>query len=310
MADSATRVGQDTSVAEPPPPRSRRRANLLLVLAAIVALGAAGYGFYWFTTASHFVSTDNAYVGADTAEVTPLVGAPVQNVLVRATQAVRAGDVLVELDPSDARLDVLQARADLARAQSDAARASVDLSRRRALAPGGAVSADELSTAQNAYTAANAALAAAQARLETAELTLTRMTIRAPIDGIISDKHVQIGQRVAAGERLMMIAPISQAYVDANFKEGQLRNVAIGQPVTLHSDLYGGGVTFHGRVAGLAGGTGSAFSLIPAQNASGNWIKVVQRVPVRITLNPDELRVHPLRIGMSMDARIDVSGAR
>lgn len=302
MADSATRVAPDTEA----PAKKGTRARLLLVLAMIVILGAIGYGAYWYTYASRFVSTDNAYVGADTAQVTPLVSAPVARVLVSETQHVNAGDVLVELDASDAQLAVAEANAELARAQSDFARARVDLTRRSALAPGGAVSADELSAAQNAYTAANAAVQAAQARVQAAQLTLTRMTIRAPIAGIVSDKNVEVGQRVDAGAHLMVIAPVANAFVDANFKEGQLRNVAVGQPVTLHSDLYGDRVIYHGRVAGLAGGTGSAFSLIPAQNASGNWIKVVQRVPVRVTLDPHELQAHPLRVGMSMTATIEV----
>lgn len=140
-------------------------------------------------------------------------------------------------------------------------------------------------------------------------MALARTTIRAPIAGVVTQRSVQVGQRVAAGVPLMIIAPIAQAYVDANFKEIQLRRVAVGQPVTLHADLYGDGVTYHGVVAGLGGGTGAAFSLIPAQNASGNWIKVVQRVPVRIRLDPRELQAHPLRVGLSMTASIDVSGA-
>jgi len=306
----------DTETQHAPPqseertPAQKRRGQLLLALTAVVVLGLAGYGVYWYTYASHYVSTDNAYVGAETAEVTPLVSAPVARVLVSETQSVNAGDVLIELDASDATLALTQARAELARAQSDYSRARVDLTRRRALAPGGAVSADELTTAQNAFSASSAAVEAAQARVDSAALTLTRMTIRAPIAGVISDKNVQVGQRVEAGAHLMVIAPIADAYVDANFKEGQLRRVAMGQPVELRSDLYGDRVVYHGRVAGLSGGTGSAFSLIPAQNASGNWIKVVQRVPVRVTLDPAELRAHPLRVGMSMTATINVSGRR
>jgi membrane fusion protein (multidrug efflux system) len=121
---------------------------------------------------------------------------------------------------------------------------------------------------------------------------------------------VQVGQRVAAGSPVMTIVPVGNVYVDANFKEGQLSEVRPGQPATLTSDLYGGDVVFHGRVIGFAGGTGSAFALIPAQNATGNWIKVVQRLPVRIALDPKELASHPLRVGLSMEAKIDVSGAR
>lgn len=309
MADTATRPAE-TDAPPPPAPAKTRRNSMLLGLAAIVVLSLVGYGVYWFAHASRFQSTDNAYVGADTAQVTPLVSAPVARVLVGETQTVEAGDVLVELDPADARLALAEARAQMAQARSDHTRAQVDLSRRRALAPGGAVSGDELTSAQNAFAASGAAVEAARARLETAQLALSRMTIRAPVAGIVSDKNVHVGQRVEAGAPLMMIAPVADAYVDANFKENQLRDVAIGQPVTLHADIYGDKITYHGRVAGLAGGTGSAFSLIPAQNASGNWIKVIQRVPVRITLDPAELKEHPLRVGMSMTAKIDVSGAR
>ena len=310
MADSATRAVEAPIVVTTPPAPKNPRGRLLMILGAIVALGIVSYGVYFFTYASHFVSTDNAYVGADTAAITPLVSAPVARVLVGETQLVAAGDVLVELDNADARLAVAQARAEVARANADFTRARLDLSRRQELSAGGAVSGDELSTAQNAYSTAQAARAAAQAQLEVAQLELSRMTIRSPVAGIVSDKNVQIGQRVEAGRPLMVIAPIDNAFVDANFKETQLRRVVIGQPVTLHADLYGDHVTYHGQVAGLSGGTGAAFSLIPAQNASGNWIKVSQRVPVRVTLDPAELAAHPLRVGMSMDARIDLRGAR
>ncbi|MDX2274450.1 MAG: efflux RND transporter periplasmic adaptor subunit [Hyphomonadaceae bacterium] len=307
MADSATRT-VEPDLAAPPlqTPAQQRRNLLLMILAGVVALGIVVYSIYWLTYASHFVSTDNAYVGANSAQITPLVSAPVLAVHVSETQTVHAGDVLVELDPADARLDLAQARAELARAQADYSRARVDLGRRRALAPGGAVSGDELTDAQNAYTASSATVQAARARVEAAQLALTRTTIRAPIDGVVSNKNVDVGQRVAAGAPLMVIAPIDNAYVDANFKEPQLRGIEIGQPVRLTSDVYGGDVVFHGRVAGVSGGTGSAFSVIPAQNASGNWIKVVQRVPVRITLDPAELRDHPLRLGMSMSATVDL----
>jgi len=148
---------------------------------------------------------------------------------------------------------------------------------------------------------------AAKAQLDGAELALTRTTILAPIDGVVTNNRAQVGQRVEPGGVLMSIAPLSQAYVDANFKESQLRRMRTGQQVTLTSDLYGGGVTFHGTIAGLGGATGSSQAVIPAQNATGNWIKVVQRVPVRIHLRPDELAAHPLRVGLSMQASVDVS---
>ncbi|HZG31798.1 MAG TPA: HlyD family efflux transporter periplasmic adaptor subunit, partial [Sphingopyxis sp.] len=151
-------------------------------------------------------------------------------------------------------------------------------------------------------------IAAAQARLEKAQLDLARTVIRAPVDGIVTNKQVQVGQRIAAGAPIMTIVPIDTAYVDANYKESQFGKIRIGQPVELVSDYYGDDVVYRGKVVGIAGGTGAAFSLIPAQNATGNWVKVVQRLPVRIALDPQELKAHPLRVGLSMEATIDTRG--
>ncbi|MGH8257386.1 MAG: HlyD family efflux transporter periplasmic adaptor subunit, partial [Steroidobacteraceae bacterium] len=137
-------------------------------------------------------------------------------------------------------------------------------------------------------------------------LALRRTQLRAPVGGVIDKRSVQVGQRVAPGAPLMVVVPLTRVWVDANFKEAQLRDMRVGQPVTLHSDLYGGSVAFHGKLAGMAAGSGSAFALLPAQNASGNWIKIVQRVPVRIALDADDLRTHPLRVGLSMAVRVDV----
>ncbi len=382
MADSAPTLAAAAQTGAASDPKARRN-RLLTLLGGGVAAGVVVYGLYWLLVASHYVSTDNAYVGADTAQVTPLVGGPVAKVLVAETQTVKAGQPLVVLDDSDARIAVAEAQADLGRAerrvkgyfasdsalagqveardadiaradanivaaQADLERARTDLTRRQNLAASGAVSGDELTTAQNRFSTAQAALtaaraakvqavanrgaavgsrevntvliagtpaeqnpevAAARARLDAAQLALSRTVIRAPIDGVVSKKSVQVGQQVQVGAPLMAVVPTSDAYVDANFKEVQLKKVAIGQSVTLTSDLYGGGVKFHGVVKGLSGGTGSAFSLIPAQNASGHWIKVVQRQPVRIQLDPKELQQHPLRVGLSMKASIDVAKA-
>ncbi|WP_296599283.1 HlyD family efflux transporter periplasmic adaptor subunit [Phenylobacterium sp.] len=230
--------------------------------------------------------------------------------------------------------------ADIARAQAELRRAEVEYGRRKGLAGQGAVSGDELTAAETSLTTARAALtqaranataarqqqraanvliegrdvagnpevAAARARLAQAELDLARTVIRSPTDGVVTRNTVEVGQRVQPGAALMTVVPIQRAYVDANFKEGQLRKVKVGQPVTLTSDLYGSRVKFHGRVQGFSGGTGSAFAVIPAQNATGNWIKVVQRVPVRIALDPKELAEHPLRVGLSMTAEIDIGG--
>ena len=202
---------------------------------------------------------------------------------------------------------------------------------RAALAATGAVSGDELTTARNGLDTAQATLdqarqqlaaqkamvasgntesnpeiQAARVALDRAQLDLDRTVIRAPINGIVAQNTAQIGQRVQAGASLMTVAPVGEAYVNANFKESQLAYIHPGQDVTLTSDLYGSDVVFHGHVVGLGGGAGSAFATIPAQNATGNWIKVVQRLPVRIELDPKELAQHPLRVGLSMQATIDV----
>jgi membrane fusion protein (multidrug efflux system) len=214
------------------------------------------------------------------------------------------------------------------------ARTQEDFERRQRLAASGAFSLEQLSTAHtNAQTAeanltaAREALAsqselikgvsvanhpetlAARAALDKARLDLSRTVIRAPIDGIVAQRKGQVGQMVQPGQTLMTVTPVADAYVDANFKEGQLDKVHVGQSVTLTSDLYGRKVTFHGQVAGLGGGTGSAFAVIPAQNATGNWIKVVQRLPVRVSLDRQELTSHPLRVGLSMTATIDTAKA-
>jgi membrane fusion protein (multidrug efflux system) len=242
--------------------------------------------------------------------------------------------------------DIASATAKVASAKADFERARIDLRRRQALAESGAVSGDELTQAENAYATAKANLEsaaaahaetlaqrtaaqgqqsvnkalfegvsagenpevlAARAKVDQAQLNLERTRIVAPVDGIIAKNAVQVGQQVTPGQQLMAIVPINSVYVDANYKEAQLRKVHIGQRAELTADLYGGGVKYHGKVIGLGGGTGAAFSLIPAQNATGNWIKVVQRLPVRIALDPAELERHPLRVGLSMNAVIDTS---
>jgi membrane fusion protein (multidrug efflux system) len=145
----------------------------------------------------------------------------------------------------------------------------------------------------------------AGAKLGEAYLAASRATLVAPVTGYVAKRSVQLGQQVAPGAPLLAIVPLGEVWVDANFKETQLQHVRIGQPVTLTADLYGGAVTYHGSVIGLAPGTGSAFALLPPQNATGNWIKIVQRLPVRIRLDPRELAAHPLRVGLSMNVSID-----
>jgi membrane fusion protein (multidrug efflux system) len=146
---------------------------------------------------------------------------------------------------------------------------------------------------------------AAEARVAAAQLALERTVIRAPITGVVTNRNVQVGQRLQMGTPIMTLVPLDAVFVDANYKESQLRKVRPGQKVELTSDFYGSGVVFHGTVKGFAGGTGAAFALIPAQNATGNWVKVVQRLPVRIALDQADIKAHPLRVGLSMNVVID-----
>lgn len=283
------------------------RKKAFTILAAVVATVAVGYSAYWFLIGSKYVSTDNAYVDAEIAQVTPTVNGIVAEILVNDTQTVKPGDILVKLDNTDATLALSQAEAQLQTAQTALDRAQVDLNRRVKLANTGAVSAEELTTARSDVMTAEAGVTSAEAMRNQAAVDLSRTTVVAPIEGIIARRNVQLGQRVQAGTPMMSVVPLDKVYVNANFKEVQLTRVKVGQPVELKADIYGGGVTYHGVVEGVAGGTGAAFSAIPAQNATGNWIKVVQRLPVRIRLDPKELASHPLQVGLSMDATIDIS---
>jgi len=251
-------------------------------------------------------------------------------------------DAKIALEQADAKLaktvrDVrglfattAQLKANVDVRNADVARATEDLARRQRLASAGAVSGEELQHARDALTSAKAALAAAQqelaanqarvdrttvenhpdvraaaAQVHDAYLDVARTTLPAPVSGYVAKRSVQLGQRVAPGAPLMAIVPLDEVWVDANFKEPQLATMRIGQPAMLTADLYGGKVRYHGTVVGFGAGTGSAFALLPAQNATGNWIKIVQRVPVRIALDQKELDAHPLQVGLSMQVEVD-----
>ncbi|HEF5873373.1 TPA: EmrA/EmrK family multidrug efflux transporter periplasmic adaptor subunit [Burkholderia cenocepacia] len=228
-----------------------------------------------------------------------------------------------------------QYRAQVALRQSDLSKAQDDLRRRLAVAQTGAVSQEEISHARDAVKAAQASLDAAQqqlasnraltanttiashpnvmaaaAKVRDAYLANARNVLPAPVTGYVAKRSVQVGQRVSPGNPLMSVVPLNAVWVDANFKEVQLKHMRIGQPVEMTADIYGSSVTYHGKVVGFSAGTGSAFSLLPAQNATGNWIKVVQRLPVRIELDPKELDKHPLRIGLSMQVDVDIKDER
>jgi membrane fusion protein, multidrug efflux system len=245
--------------------------------------------------------------------------------------------------------EIRSASADLVRARATLEKAALDEKRRRNLIDGGAVSAQDLTNAETQLRDARAAVEqaearvrvakaaqaaaegaeqanlalivgttvetnpevqAAAARLQQARINLARTVIRAPVAGIVTQRATDVGQHVQAGTRLMSIVPIDEIHVDANFKEGELRDVQLGQRVRLTSDLYGNDVVYDGLVEGFAGGSGSAFAAIPAQNATGNWIKVVQRVPVRVQLDPRQLAKHPLRVGLSMNVTVDLTSGR
>lgn len=311
---------QSTTMDNLEPDNRKRRRRLFAMFGVAIAVVGGGYGAYWYLYGSHYVSTDNAYVAADTALVTAEIGGLVSEVRVVDTQQVRKGEVLVVIDPTDANLALRQAEAERARveaqlvaARSDAERAAIDLKRREALAGSGAISGDELTHVKNRYNSAQAALeaaraarAAAQALFEKAQIDMGRTTILSPIDGVVARRQVQLGQRVQPSMPLLSVVPVHEVYVNANFKEVQLKEVRSGQFVELVSDLYGSDVVFHGIVDDFSAGTGAAFALIPAQNATGNWIKVVQRLPVRVRLDPKELEAHPLRVGLSMTAKVDL----
>jgi len=241
--------------------------------------------------------------------------------------------------------EIATARSDLTRATASYEKAVIDERRRQNLVAEGAVSKEELTNAQTQLREARAALKQAQSRVRAAEaareaasgartansalisdttvednpavlaakakldqarVNLERTVLCSPFDGIIAQRSVEIGQQVQAGMRLMTVVPIDRIYVDANFKESQLQKVRPGQQVELVSDLYGSDVVYTGHVEGFAGGSGSAFAAIPAQNATGNWIKVVQRLPVRIQMDSEQLKQHPLRVGLSMEATVDL----
>ncbi|WP_106476998.1 efflux RND transporter periplasmic adaptor subunit [Phytohalomonas tamaricis] len=227
--------------------------------------------------------------------------------------------------------NVDQYKAEVETRKVDVQRAQADYDRRRKLADKGAISQEELIHARETLLSAKSALIGAEQQLNTslaltdntevashpqvmaaaaqvrqAYLDQVRSTIVAPVSGYVAQRSVQVGQRVASGTTLMAVVPLDQVWVDANFKETQLGSMRIGQPVTLVSDLYGDDVTYHGTIENLGVGTGSAFSALPAQNATGNWIKIVQRLPVRIQLDPQELEAYPLRIGLSMTVDVDL----
>jgi membrane fusion protein (multidrug efflux system) len=332
-------------------PNSNRRL-WFIILGAAVLVAAVAYGLYWLLYSRYFESTDDAYVAGNVVTITSKENATVLALHADNTQTVTRGQLLIEMDPAIAAVNLQAAQANLARvvrsvrgtfSRSDAGNAQLNQARvalaqaqgdyqRRLKAFGTeSVSGEELAHAKDAVAAAQAAVStaqggleqtnsaiagtdiahnpdvlAAEAQLRAAAIAYGHMRIIAPLDGVVAQRTVQAGQQVAAGTPLMAVVPLSNVWIDANFKEVQLSRMRVGQPVTVTADIYGGGVTYHGHIEGLGAGSGSAFALLPPQNASGNWIKIVQRVPVRIALDPKELKDHPLRVGLSVGVEADV----
>jgi len=330
----------------------RQRRFWFIILGAVVLIGAIAYGVYWLLYLRYFESTDDAYVAGNVVTITSKENATVLALHADNTQTVKQGQLLVEMDPAVATVNLQATEANLARvvrtvraqfsrtdasdaelnqARVNLAQAQGDYERRQKAFSTESVSAEELAHARDAVAAAQAAVRtaegslhqsratiegadiahnpdvlAAEAQLRAAAIVYGHMRIIAPLDGVIAQRTVQAGQQVAAGTPLMAVVPLSSVWIDANFKEVQLARMRVGQPVTVKADIYGGGVTYHGHIEGLGAGSGSAFALLPPQNASGNWIKIVQRVPVRVALDPDDLRDHPLRVGLSVTVDADV----
>lgn len=298
---------------------------------------------YWFLMSSHYEHTENAYVSAPQLQIVSQVEGTVSSVLVAETQSVKPGELLIQIDTTEAKIASEMADADLVKAirsvrsaisqakqrQQEYDRAKADYSRRASLKGPAAFSTEELSHAKTQLDVAEAAykqaienadgrlkleeakehpdVLRAQAAAKRSFIALQRAEVKSPVNAIIARRTAQVGQRVSPGVPLATLIIGDSMWVDANFKEDQLAKMRIGQPAELKADIYGSRVTFKGKVAGFSPGTGSSLALLPAQNATGNWVKVVQRLPVRIQIDAEQLKKHPLRVGLTMSVEIDTS---
>jgi len=332
-------------------PKARRKKVIILsAIAAVFVLAGLAWLLLYIFVFSQRETTDDAYVKGDMVTISSRIAGTVVEVAVEETDRVHQGQVLVKLDPVDARVALMNAEGQLAQAvreaqarmqqanQADAAipqrraqyeQARDEYNRRHPLLERRAVSAEEVDTGKRQMQQALAALQAAEreaaaahaqvdgttvedfpaviqarAQFRNAWVNNGRNAIVSPIEGYAARRQVQVGQRIQPGQDLLTVVPLSDLWVDANFKETQLEHIRIGQPVKITTDMYSD-IEYRGTVVGLNAGTGSAFSLLPAENATGNWIKVVQRLPVRVAINADDLRKHPLRIGLSTYVNVD-----
>ena len=333
--------------------KSQQRKKGLSIFILLLLLIAIGSAAYWFFFIKGFEETEDAYVSGNQVMVSAQVAGNISKINVDNMDPVQAGDVLLELDDTNAKLSFEQAKSNLANAvrqvsqlnytvkqlksavranEITLAQAQGNLNRRVQLVKDGAIDKESFQHAKEAVELAKANLTTSQnqlganqallldgplseqpqiqsavSNLKQAWLNLERTKIRSPIKGYVARRNAQVGQAVSVGGALMAVVTTDQMWLDANFKETQLTHMRIGQPVEIHFDLYGKDKTFNGKVIGIEMGTGSAFSLLPTQNATGNWIKVVQRVPVRIQLDPQQLAENPLRIGLSATVKVNVS---
>lgn len=336
--------------------KSQQRKKGLSIFILLLLLIAIGSAAYWFFFIKGFEETEDAYVSGNQVMVSAQVAGNISKINVDNMDPVQAGDVLLELDDTNAKLSFEQAKSNLANAvrqvsqlnytvkqlksavranEITLAQAQGNLNRRVQLVKDGAIDKESFQHAKEAVELAKANLTTSQnqlganqallldgplseqpqiqsaiSNLKQAWLNLERTRIRSPIKGYVARRNAQVGQAVSVGGALMAVVTTEQMWLDANFKETQLTHMRIGQPVEIHFDLYGKDKTFNGKVVGIEMGTGSAFSLLPAQNATGNWIKVVQRVPVRIQLDPQQLAENPLRIGLSATVKVNVSDSK
>ena len=331
----------------------KKGLSIFILLLLLISLGSAAY---WYFFIKGFEETEDAYVSGNQVMVSAQVAGNISKINVDNMDPVQAGDVLLELDDTNAKLSFEQAKSNLANAvrqvsqlnytvkqlksairanEITLAQAQGNLNRRVQLVKDGAIDKESFQHAKEAVELAKANLTTSQnqlganqallldgplseqpqiqsavSNLKQAWLNLERTKIRSPIKGYVARRNAQVGQAVSVGGALMAVVTTDQMWLDANFKETQLTHMRIGQPVEIHFDLYGKDKTFNGKVVGIEMGTGSAFSLLPTQNATGNWIKVVQRVPVRIQLDPQQLIENPLRIGLSATVKVNVSDSQ
>jgi membrane fusion protein (multidrug efflux system) len=349
---NATSGPATTQSAATPPASGNRRKILILIAVIFIVLGLL-WALYWVLVLSKREQTDDAYVNGNKVVISAQIPGTVVAVLADDTQLVKAGQVLVRLDPIDAQTSLSRTASALAQTvrqvrqqkstadqydslintrQLELERAQADLAKREPLLADNAIAPEEVRHARESVDLARAALTQAKRQSASAHalvegtavqdnpavmqakaayrdawITAQRNVVVAPVSGYVAERSVQLGQHIQAGQALMTVIPLNALWIDANFKEVQLRNLRIGQPAEVRSDLYGGSYIFHGHVKGMSAGTGAAFALLPAQNASGNWIKVVQRVPVRIQIDDKDLEKSPLRVGLSTTVTVDTT---